>query len=98
MQAPYTAPRGTHILPSVTRKILLELAGSLGLAVRESFSTLDQFKEADEVLLAGTTTEAVGVVEIDGVRIGDGRPGNITRTLRNAFLRAIEKRAEDGPR
>jgi D-alanine transaminase len=94
----YTAPGGTHILPSVTRKILLELAGSLGLAVRESFSTLEQFKEADEVLLAGTTTEAVGVVEIDGVCIGDGRPGNITRTLRNAFLRAIEKRAEDGPR
>ena len=64
----------------------------MGLAVRESFSTLDQFKEADEVLLAGTTTEAIGVVDIDGVRIGGGRPGNITRRC-ESFLTGDRKRS-----
>ena len=85
----YTAPEGTHILPSVTRQILIELAGSMGLAVCESFSSLAEFQEADEVLLAGTTTEAIGVVDIDGVTIGGGRPGTVTRQLRAAFLQSI---------
>ena len=85
----YTAPQGTHILPSVTRRILLELAESMGLSVCESFSSLAEFKEADEVLLAGTTTEAIGVVELDGVSIGGGRPGRVTRQLRAAFLQSI---------
>ena len=85
----YTAPEGTHILPSVTRRILLELAVSMGMSVCESFSSLAEFKEADEVLLAGTTTEAVGVVELDGVSIGGGRPGTVTRKLRAAFLHSI---------
>ena len=61
----------------------------MGLAVCESFSSLAEFKEADEVLLAGTTTEAIGVVDIDGVTIGGGRPGKVTRQLRAAFLQSI---------
>ena len=85
----YTAPEGTHILPSVTRQILIELAGSMGLDVCESFSSLTEFKEADEVLLAGTTTEAIGVVDLDGMTIGGGRPGTVTRQLRAAFLQSI---------
>lgn len=85
----YTAPEGTHILPSVTRRILLDLARSMGITVCESFASLAEFKESDEVLLAGTTTEAVGVVELDGVSIGGGRPGTVTRKLRAAFLDSI---------
>lgn len=86
----YTAPEGPHILPSITRKILIAIAGSMGLPVCQEFSSLTQFKEADEVLLAGTTTEAIGVVEIDGTLIGGGRPGPITRKLRAAFLESIK--------
>ncbi len=82
----YTAPLGPHILPSITRKILLELAGQLAIPIREEFSTLAQFKGADEAFLAGTTTEAIGIVELDGVAVGSGRPGPITRRLRAAFI------------
>ncbi|MCH2662509.1 aminotransferase class IV, partial [bacterium] len=84
--AVHTAPEGPQILPSITRGQLLELAGELGLPVVEDFRTLDEFKAADEVFLAGTTTEAMPVVRIDDAVIGTGAPAPITLKLREAFL------------
>ncbi len=88
----WTAPEGRHILPSITRGILLGLAQQLGLAVREEFSMLAQFREAEEVLLAGTTTEALSVVQIDDVQVGSGAPGPVAQQLREAFLHQISKK------
>ena len=85
-----TAPIGPHILPSITRGILLNLARKLGIPIDEEFCTLDQFKEADEVFLAGTTTEAMPVVRIDDAVIGDGTPGLITQQIRAAFLESLD--------
>ena len=82
----YTAPEGSHILPSITRGQLLELARELGLPVVEDFQTLEEFKTADEVFIAGTTTEAMPVVRIDDAVIGAGVPAPITLKLREAFL------------
>ena len=85
-----TAPIGPHILPSITRGILLDLARKLGIPIDEEFCTLDQFKEADEVFLAGTTTEAMPVIRIDKAVIGDGTPGLITQQIRAAFLESLD--------
>ena len=85
-----TAPIGPHILPSITRGILLDLARKLGIPIDEEFCTLDQFKEADEVFLAGTTTEAMPVIRIDNAVIGDGTPGLITQQIRAAFLESLD--------
>ncbi len=84
-----TAPIGPHILPSITRGILLDLARKLGIPIDEKFCTLEQFKEAEEVFLAGTATEAMPVVQIDDAVIGDGAPGSITRQVRVAFLESL---------
>ena len=85
-----TAPIGPHILPSITRGILLDLARKLGIPIDEEFCTLDQFKEADEVFIAGTTLEAMSVVKIDDAVIGDGAPGPITQQIRAAFMETLD--------
>ncbi|MFA6108813.1 MAG: aminotransferase class IV [Candidatus Latescibacterota bacterium] len=82
----WTAPEGPHILPSITRGILLDLARRIDLPVREEDSTLEEYLRSDEVFLAGTTTEAMAVVRIGDQVIGDGRPGPVTRRLRAVFL------------
>jgi D-alanine transaminase len=87
----WTAPEGPHILPSITRGLLIGLARNMEIPVREEFCTLQEYKEADEVFLAGTTTEAIGVVQIDQTTIGQGRPGPITQRLRGAFLAQVKK-------
>lgn len=87
----WTTPTGPHILPSITRGLLLELARAFKLPVREEFSTLEQYLQAEEVFLAGTTTEAMPVVRIDDHTVGDGRPGPVTRRLREAFLEYVAR-------
>jgi len=84
-----TAPIGSHILPSITRGILLDLARQLEIPIAEQFCSLAEFKTADEVFLAGTTTEAMPVVKIDSTQIGDGVPGPVAGRLRAAFLQEV---------
>jgi len=85
----WTSPEGPHILPSITRGVLLDLARQSHLPIREEFSSLEDFLGADEVFLGGTTTEAIAVVEIDGKPVGDGKPGPVARELRAAFSREV---------
>jgi branched-chain amino acid aminotransferase len=41
----------------------------------------------DEFFLTGTAAEVIGIVEIDGRVIGDGKPGPITKLLRRKFFK-----------
>ena len=41
---------------------------------------------ADEFFLKGTAAEVIGIVEIDGRPIGDGKPGPVTKMLRKKFF------------
>ena len=40
---------------------------------------------ADEVFLSGTAAEVAPVSEIDGRKIGDGKPGEITLEVKEEF-------------
>ena len=85
-----TAPPGPHILPGITREVILELARGLQIPFREEFSLLGEYLAAEEVFLCGTATEVMPVVEIDGEKIGCGRPGPLARLLRTAFMNRAE--------
>lgn len=85
-------PAGPHILPSITRAVLLDLIRDIGIELREEMSTLEAYRSADEVFLAGTTTEAMPVVRVDDEMIGDGTPGPVTRRIRAAFEESVKKR------
>jgi D-alanine transaminase len=88
----FTSPPGPHILPSITRGVLIDLIQKLGTELREEFSTVEQYRTADEVFLAGTTTEAMPVVRVDDKQIGDGTPGPVTRRIREAFVTSVRSR------
>jgi D-alanine transaminase len=76
-----TAPEGPRILSGVTRTVVLELARTAGIPVREQFLSIESLYKADEVFLTGTTVEVLAVVQIDGRTIGAGRPGPVVRAL-----------------
>jgi len=46
---------------------------------------------ADEVFLTGSAAEITPVRSVDGIRIGNGRPGPISRKIRRAFLKIVEE-------
>ncbi|MBW8034914.1 MAG: amino acid aminotransferase [Planctomycetes bacterium] len=76
-----TRPLGTEILPSITRKLVVQVAVNAGLTVVEKALTPWQAKQADELFIAVTTKDIVPVVEFDGVKIADGKPGEYTNAL-----------------
>jgi D-alanine transaminase len=80
-----TAPKNNYILPSITRGILLELCRSSGIPARETPVFVQDLPRATEAFIAGTTTEVMPLVSIDGRPLGDGAPGPVTRRLQQLF-------------
>ena len=80
-----TPPVTAGILPGITRAFVMELAKSLGINVYERDITPVELLTADEVFLTGTGAEIVPVTMINGIKIGDGTPGRITKLLIEEF-------------
>jgi branched-chain amino acid aminotransferase len=73
-------------LDGITRRVVIELAQKENLPVIEKNLTRFDLYVADEFFLTGTAAEVIGVVEIDGRKIGDGQPGPMTKLLRKKFF------------
>lgn len=82
-----TPPIDAGILEGVTREAVIELAAEAGVEVREIALTRHDVYIADECFLTGTAAEVIPVVKVDSRKIGDGKPGPITRDLLERFHR-----------
>jgi len=78
-------PQTQYLLPSITRELVVELCAKEGTEVRELPLELDLVRAASEVILMGTTSEVLAVVELDGNVVGTGAPGPVCRRLLAAF-------------
>ncbi len=89
-----THPLGPRILAGVTREVLLDCAGSLGIDVLEKPTTLEDARRCDEVFITSSTREIVWVSSWDDVKIGDGTCGPIARKLHEAYRQRVKKTTE----
>ncbi|MDE1866825.1 MAG: branched-chain amino acid transaminase [Thaumarchaeota archaeon] len=87
-----TPPLNSGILDGITRDSVIKIARSEGINVIEREIGRDELYSADEVFMTGTAAEVKSVTEIDNVPVGDGRPGEITRKLQDAFYEASRGR------
>lgn len=76
------------ILHGVTRGAVLKIAQERQMKVEERPFTIEEAKTAREAFITAASNAATAVIEIDGVRIGDGKPGPVTEALRAAYLGA----------
>jgi D-alanine transaminase len=76
----------TDILHGCTRAAVLELAREAQMKVEERPFTLAEAQGAAEAFITAASTFVTPVVEIDGVALGDGRPGPIAKRLREIYL------------
>jgi len=84
-------PPTLNNLRGITRMVLLELAGSLGITVREQNMGYFDLYTADEMICTGTAAEVAPITWVDGRVIGTGKPGPVTRQLMAAFKTVTEK-------
>ena len=92
-------PRFDHILSGCTSMRLLELAKTLVKQgqlkdVKVDHVSMDDVLAAKEMLLIGSSVKVAGIVQWDDQKIGDGKPGPISRAL----LQLLEEDMRSGDR
>ena len=80
-----TYPLSNYVLPGITRRVLVELAGELGIPLVEEPVTHFELPKADELFICGTTTDVTPVIVLDGRPVGRGTPGPVSVKLREAL-------------
>jgi len=79
----------------ITRAVVLELLERSGTPYEVDDVSPAELRRSDELFVTGTMGELVPVLTVDGVVIGDGRPGPVTARLTAAFR---ELTASEGTR
>ena len=84
----WTHPLTQHLLPGITRSIVLALCRSESIPVREEPVPVERLQKASEMILFATTIAVTSIVQMDGRLVGSGKPGPVARRLLACFRRA----------
>ena len=83
-------PRPQFVLEGVSRQIVIDLAGDLGIPVSEEDLTTFQAETADEAFMTSTSLCLCPVRSYNGKILGDGQvPGPVTTQLTAAFSELV---------
>lgn len=80
-----TPPLQAGILAGVTRALVLDLARTLAIPLREEPLHLAALEGAEEAFLTSTVREVLPLVRVGDRSVGFGTPGPVTRRLHDAF-------------
>jgi len=84
------------ILESITRDAVITLLREeMNIEVVERDVNRSELYAASEAFYCGTAWEVTPIVDIDGLKLGDGTPGSITRALQEKFFDTVHGRAAD---
>jgi D-alanine transaminase len=79
------------ILPGITYDVVVELAAAAKLPLRFEEVTEAEVRGADEVWVTSSSKEVLAIVELDGKRIGDGKPGPVFRRIYELYQEFKQK-------
>jgi hypothetical protein len=84
--APYTANKSVHTEGAeATDRPAIRGLSPASLDNQERLSHDGQERQADEVFLSSTAGGVIPVTTVDGEAVGNGKPGPLTRQLREAY-------------
>ncbi len=83
-----TPPLTSDVLEGITRDSVIKIIKKNGGKVVESDLKKKDLYSAEEVFMTGTAAEVKSVTRIDKVKIGSGKPGNLTKALQKSFKKA----------
>lgn len=81
----YTHPATNNILHGCVRMRVEDFAKELNIPFKEEAFNVEDIPMADELFLSSSTSEIMPVVKTDDTQINDGKPGEITRQLQEAY-------------
>jgi branched-chain amino acid aminotransferase len=90
----YTPPLSASILSGITRRFAITLATDLGYTVKEQNIPREMLYAAEEIFFTGTAAEITPIKTIDGITVGSGSRGPVTKSLQDEFF-AVTKGEKD---
>jgi len=90
-----TTPLSSSALEGITRDAIIKIGKDLDMDVLERDVTRGELNISDEVFLTGTAAEVTPIISMDGKKIGNGKPGDITKKLMEEYADIVMNRNED---
>jgi branched-subunit amino acid aminotransferase/4-amino-4-deoxychorismate lyase len=84
------SPAKRDILQGVSLANVESLAANENLLLVYEDLTIDDFRDAKEILMTGTTGCVWSAVEFDGVEISDGKPGPLCKAIQQAWSKRLD--------
>jgi len=91
-------PKTDLILPGITYDVVLELARGAGLALELRDVHEAEVRSADEIWVTSSSKEVLAIVALDGVPVGDGRPGPLFARMYQLYQEFKQKVMRAGKR
>ncbi len=88
------SPPNDTTLESITQAMVLQLAEDRGIKIERRRVTRDEVYIADEAFFTGTAAEVTPIRDIDNHQIGNGKRGEITKLLQEAYFDVVYGRDE----
>jgi branched-chain amino acid aminotransferase len=82
----WTPAVGSSILAGVTRACALQVARELGIDTLEQRIPREMLYTADEAFFTGTVAEVTPITSVDGLPVGTGARGPITKRIQERFF------------
>ncbi|EDY86151.1 D-alanine aminotransferase [gamma proteobacterium HTCC5015] len=86
-----TPPKSRHLLPGITRDLVVEVAREHGFEVIERDIHEAELSEADELWFTSSTKAIVPIVALNDRAVGSGEPGALWREVLSYYRDYVEK-------
>ena len=94
----HSPPKSNLILPGITYDVVSELAQANDLPIEFRQVSEAEVRAADEIWVTSSSKEVLAIVELDGKRVGDGRPGPVFRRMHQLYQEFKQKVMRAGKR
>ena len=90
-----TPPLSSSALNGITRDAIIKIAIELEIDVTETEIARRELTISDEIFLTGTAAEITPIILMDDKKIGDGKPGDITKKIMDAYTDIVMNKNKD---
>ncbi len=90
-----TPDLSSSALDGITRDTVIKIAGDLGMDVAKRDIARSELVVSDEIFLTGTAAEITPIVSMDSKKIGNGKPGDITKKMMCKYADIVMNKNDD---
>ena len=90
-----TPPLSSSALNGITRDAIIKIAKDFDIDVTETEIARSELTISDEIFLTGTAAEITPIILMDDKKIGDGKPGDITKKIMDAYTDIVMNKNKD---